>query len=82
MARLGAHGSETHAPWFKGPELMGESSENPQIPLGCTVPVQAVGPQAWPPPRRFQHTGRCCKPSGDPQTPPYSRLPGPCQFLH
>lgn len=56
-APLEAHGSETHPLWFQGPELMGGSSENHQSPLGCTIPVQAVGPRAWSPPRGFQDTG-------------------------
>ena len=42
---------------FMAPELMGGSSENPPSPLSCTVPVQAVGPRAWSPPRWFQDTG-------------------------
>lgn len=57
MTPLEAHSSETHPLWFQGPELMGGSSQNPQSPLGCTVPVQAVGPRAWSPPRGFQDTG-------------------------
>lgn len=42
---------------FLAPELMGGSSENALSPLGCTVPVQAVGPRAWSPPRWFQDMG-------------------------